>query len=49
MPKGYLIAHVRVRGGAGFERFRTLSSDAISQHFGRVFVNGGVKTGHAAE
>lgn len=38
MPKGYLVAHIRVRDAEAFEEFKTLSSEAIKAHGGRVLV-----------
>ena len=38
MPKGYLIAHVRVQDKDAFEEFRQLSGAAIKAHNGRVLV-----------
>ena len=38
MPKGYLIAHIRVHDKAAFEKFRTMSGAAISDHNGKVLV-----------
>lgn len=38
MPKGYLIAHIRVRDKDAFEEFKALSGAAIKAHGGRVLV-----------
>ena len=38
MPKGYLIAHIRVRDKAAFEEFKQLSGAAIKAHSGNVLV-----------
>jgi uncharacterized protein (DUF1330 family) len=38
MPKGYLIAHIRVRDKDAFEEFKQLSGAAIKAHNGRVLV-----------
>ncbi|MEP1209216.1 MAG: DUF1330 domain-containing protein [Rhizobiaceae bacterium] len=38
MPKGYLIAHIRVRDKEAFEEFKQLSGAAIKAHNGRVLV-----------
>jgi uncharacterized protein (DUF1330 family) len=38
MPKGYLIAHIRVRDAEGFEAFKRMSGEAIAAHGGRVLV-----------
>ena len=38
MPKGYLIAHIRVQDKAAFEEFKQLSGAAIKAHNGRVLV-----------
>ena len=38
MPKGYLIAHIRVQDKDAFEEFKTLSGAAIKAHNGRVLV-----------
>jgi uncharacterized protein (DUF1330 family) len=38
MPKGYVIAHIRVRDAEGFEAFKRLSGEAIAAHGGRVLV-----------
>ena len=38
MPKGYLIAHIRVRDKEAFEEFKKLSGAAIAQHNGKVLV-----------
>ncbi len=36
MPKGYLIAHIRVHDKEAFEEFKQLSGAAIKAHNGRV-------------
>lgn len=38
MPKGYLIAHIRVHDKDAFEEFKKLSGSAIKAHNGRVLV-----------
>lgn len=38
MPKGYLIAHIRVRDPDAFEEFKQLSGAAIKAHSGKVLV-----------
>lgn len=38
MPKGYLVAHIRVRDRDGFEAFKAKSAEAIKAHGGRVLV-----------
>lgn len=38
MPKGYLIAHIRVHDKEAFEEFKKLSGAAIAAHNGRVLV-----------
>ena len=38
MPKGYLIAHIRVRDAGAFEEFKSLSGAAIKAHGGKVLV-----------
>ncbi len=38
MPKGYLIAHIRVRDKEAFEEFKALSGAAIKAHNGKVLV-----------
>jgi uncharacterized protein (DUF1330 family) len=38
MPKGYLIAHIRVHDKDAFEEFKALSGAAIKAHHGRVLV-----------
>ena len=38
MPKGYLIAHIRVHDKDAFEGFKQLSGAAIKAHNGRVLV-----------
>jgi uncharacterized protein (DUF1330 family) len=38
MPKGYLIAHIRVHDAEAFEEFKSLSGAAIKAHGGRVLV-----------
>ena len=38
MPKGYLIAHIRVRDKEAFEEFKKLSGAAIAQHNSKVLV-----------
>ena len=38
MPKGYLIAHIRVRDKDAFEEFKQLSGAAIKAHKGKVLV-----------
>lgn len=38
MPKGNLIAHIRVRDADAFEEFKQLSGAAIKAHGGKVLV-----------
>lgn len=38
MPKGYLIAHIRVQDAEAFEKFKQLSGPAIKAHGGKVLV-----------
>lgn len=38
MPKGYLVAHIRVRDKDAFEEFKALSGAAIKAHGGKVLV-----------
>ena len=38
MPKGYLIAHIRVDDKDAFEEFKQLSGAAIKAHNGKVLV-----------
>jgi uncharacterized protein (DUF1330 family) len=38
MPKGYLIAHIRVQDKEAFEKFKQLSGAAIKAHHGKVLV-----------
>ena len=38
MPKGYLIAHIRVHDKDAFEEFKQLSGAAIKAHGGKVLV-----------
>jgi uncharacterized protein (DUF1330 family) len=38
MPKGYLLAHIRVNDADAFEEFKRLSGAAIKAHNGRVLV-----------
>lgn len=38
MPKGYLIAHIRVDDKDAFEEFKKLSGAAIKAHNGKVLV-----------
>lgn len=38
MPKGYLIAHIRVHDKVAFEEFKQLSGAAIKAHNGKVLV-----------
>jgi len=38
VPKGYLIAHIRVRDADAFEEFKQLSGAAIKAHGGKVLV-----------
>lgn len=38
MPKGYLVAHIRVHDNAAFEEFKSLSGAAIKAHNGKVLV-----------
>ncbi len=38
MPKGYLVAHIRVHDAARFEEFKKMSGPAIADYGGRVLV-----------
>lgn len=38
MPKGYLIAHIRINDPDAFEEFKQLSGAAIKAHNGKVLV-----------
>lgn len=38
MPKGYLVARIRVHDKDAFEEFKSLSGAAIQAHKGRVLV-----------
>lgn len=38
MPKGYLIAHIRVHDKDAFEEFKKLSGAAIKAHHGKVLI-----------
>ena len=38
MPKGYLIAHIRIQNKDAFEEFKALSGAAIKAHNGNVLV-----------
>lgn len=38
MPKGYVIAHIRVSDKDAFEEFKRLSGAAIKAHDGKVLV-----------
>ncbi len=38
MPKGYLIAHIRVHDKDAFEEFKKLSGAAIAKYNGKVLV-----------
>lgn len=38
MPKGYLVAHIRVHDAEAFEEFKQLSGAAIKAHNGKVLV-----------
>ena len=38
MPKGYLLARIRVHDKEAFEEFKTLSGAAIKAHNGKVLV-----------
>lgn len=38
MPKGYLVAHIRVHDAALFESFKSTSAKAIADHGGTVLV-----------
>lgn len=38
MPKGYLIAHIRVHDQDGFEKFKAMSGPAIAEYGGRIMV-----------
>ena len=38
MPKGYLIAHIRVHDTDGFEKFKEISGPLIAEYGGTVLV-----------
>lgn len=38
MPKGYLVAHIRVHDAEAFESFKSASAKAIADHGGTVLV-----------
>lgn len=38
MPKGYLIAHIRVHDKEAFEKFKEMAGPAIAEYGGRVLV-----------
>jgi uncharacterized protein (DUF1330 family) len=38
MPKGYIVAHIRVHDGEGYEEFKRMAGPAIADHGGRVLV-----------
>lgn len=38
MPKGYVVAHVRVQDDEGYEEFKRMAGPAIAEHGGRVLV-----------
>ena len=38
MPKGYVVAHIRVHDAAGFEEFKKMSGPVIGEYGGRVLV-----------
>ena len=38
MPKGYLVAHIRVHDKEAFEKFKAMSGPAIADYGGRVLV-----------
>ena len=38
MPKGYLVAHIRVHDKEGFKKFSEMSGPAISEYGGKVLV-----------
>ena len=38
MPKGYLVAHIRVHDKDGYEKFRTMSGTAIAEYGGKILV-----------
>ena len=38
MPKGYLVAHIRVHDKEIFEKFKTMSSPIIEQYGGKLLV-----------
>lgn len=38
MPKGYLVAHIRVHDKDRFEEFKKLSMGALKDHNGKVLV-----------
>lgn len=38
MPKGYLVAHIRIQDKDGFEKFKAMSGPAIADYDGKVLV-----------
>ncbi len=38
MNKGYLVAHLRVHDGEGFEKFRQMAGPTIAEYGGKVLV-----------
>ena len=38
MNKGYLVAHLRVHDGEGFEKFRQMTGPTIAEYGGKVLV-----------
>tara|TARA_B100000686_G_C16182634_1_gene661734 strand:- start:137 stop:286 length:150 start_codon:yes stop_codon:yes gene_type:complete len=38
MPKGYLVAHIRVHDKEIFEKFKTMSNPIIEQYGGKLLV-----------
>ena len=48
MPKGYLIATIRVHDQEGYERFRAASGSAIAVYGGQVLVRNPLRSGAKA-
>ena len=38
MPKGYLVAHIRVHDAEGFKKFAEMAMPAIAEYGGKVLV-----------
>ncbi|GGB43963.1 hypothetical protein GCM10011316_14920 [Roseibium aquae] len=41
MPKGYVVAHIRIEDEGAYEEFKKMAGPAITQHGGRVLVRNG--------